>query len=106
MHDRMKSQLAPTHALYIHQGCRVGCMEVTKKNGPCGCGAVHVVVCDVHERHSLCSVCLYDPPCMLHAMFTCLSVCAVPCNTVLVCAARSQCDDLFLMDGGCRMHDR
>ena len=33
-------------------------------------------------------------------VFTCLSVSAVPCNTVLVCAARSRCDDLFLMDRG------
>ena len=44
--------------------------------------------------------------CMCMSMFMCLSVSAVPCNTVLVCAARSWCDDLFFMDGGCRVHDR
>ena len=30
----------------------------------------------------------------------------MPCNTVLVCAARSWCDDLFFVDGECRVHDR
>ena len=43
---------------------------------------------------------------LLRAVFTCLSVCAVPCNTVLVCAARSQCGDFFLMIGERRMHAR
>ena len=38
-HWMYENYLPLTHALYLHQGGRSGWMEVTKRNGPRGCGA-------------------------------------------------------------------
>ena len=88
-----------------------GCKELTTLYTPketAHTAAVQTHVCGEHVRHVLRSVVRH---CACSALYVCMYVCmyvcsvyAVPCNTVLVCAARSQCGDCLFVCIGERMN--